>query len=181
MNLGLMRWMFPAVAACVVCAAPPVATVDSSAPFLLRGRQVAPGGVSSWPVFRGDRVGAQDSPVLLSFKDGSYVLVARNSMVQLLDIDGKVALKVMQGEASYKASSAGSFVLDGVSKMTSKVGVLRLAQDGTGFTAEDAGYFAWVSDQVQQKAPLTMTYGALPPGAVTVPGPSPVSRYRGIP
>jgi len=168
-------------AGAALMAAPPVATVDSAVAFTLRGKVVPVSGAGGWAVFQGDRLATNRGSALLTFKDGSYVLVAKESAVQVTEKGGKLSLKLVKGEASYKLKAANSIVFEGVEKMTANVGLVKLDNGGV-FTAADAGYFAWLNRRsLSENAPIGITYGVLPPGVTLVPGPDPVSSYRGTP
>lgn len=177
-----MRGIFILIAAgATLMAAPPVATVDSAVAFTLRGKVVPVSGTGGWAVFQGDRLATERGSALLTFKDGSYVLVAKESSVQVLEKGGKVSLKVVKGEASFRLKAADSIVFDGVEKMTARVGLVKV-ENGAVFTAADAGYFAWLNRRASSaNAPIGLTYAVLPPGVTLVPGPDPVSSYRGTP
>lgn len=175
-----MRALIVLIAAgATLMAAPPVATVDSAVAFTLRGKAVPVSGAGGWAVFRGDQLATQKGSALLTFKDGSYVLVAKESSVQLMDKGGKLTLKVVKGEASFRLKAADSILFDGVEKMTAQVGLVKVENGGV-FTAADAGYFAWLNRRAlsSSNAPIGLVYGVLPPGVTLVPGPEPVSAYR---
>lgn len=177
-----MRTLMILIAAgATLLAAPPVATVDSAVAFTLRGKAVPVSGAGGWAVFQGDQLATDKGSALLTFKDGSYVLVAKDSSLQVTEKGGKLSLKLVKGEASYRLKAANSIVFDGVEKVTARVGLVKV-ENGAVFTAADAGYFAWLNRRASSSdAPIGLTYGVLPPGVTLVPGPDPVSSYRGTP
>lgn len=175
-----MRALMILVAAgATLAAAVPVATVDSAVGFTLRGKAVPVSGAGGWAVFQGDQLATQKGSALLTFKDGSYVLVAKESSVQVMEKGGKVSLKVVKGEASYRLKAANSILFDGVEKMAGPVGMVKVENGGI-FSAADAGYFAWLNRRASssENAPIGLTYGVLPPGVTLVPGPEPISAFR---
>jgi len=159
-------------------AAPPVATVESPGTFTLRGRSITPDGIGHWPVYRGNTVAAGDTAVLLRFRDGSQVLLARNSEVVVSDEAGRAQMKLVKGRVSYQSTGTSGLLLEGVAKSTARVGELRVAPTGELKDVADVGYFAVMQRQAAVDAPIAITYGTLPGGVVTTPGPAPVSSYR---
>jgi len=54
-----------------------IATVTSDSPFQLRGVAITPGqGVPSWPVMPGDLIQAGQTPLTITFQDGSTGVLA---------------------------------------------------------------------------------------------------------
>ena len=60
----------------MLCAQGQVATVTSTAPFQLRGANVTTDqGVPSWPVMPGDAIKAGSAPVIITYADGSSIIL----------------------------------------------------------------------------------------------------------
>ena len=161
--------------------APPVATLDSSSPFLLRGATVQVAGIGDWPVFAGDRISTLSDSALLKFQDRSYVLLARQTNVELVRQGAQVRLRVIKGQISYQLSDRSSLILDGAEKAVSKVGTVTIA-DGAAFLTANPGALWVLSTRTvtdPQGAIVAIVYPVTPPSGVTlVPGPEPVSAYR---
>src|SRR5258706_14466037 len=80
-----------------------MATITSDSPFQLRGASVAPGqGVPSWPAMPGDVIQAGQTPLTLTFNDGSTIVLAPGSVAKI-DLSGKTPLFQLQsGSAHYE-------------------------------------------------------------------------------
>jgi hypothetical protein len=64
----------------LMCAQGQMATVTSTAPFQLRGANITTDqGVPSWPVMPGDAIQAGSAPVVITFADGSSVILEPRS------------------------------------------------------------------------------------------------------
>jgi hypothetical protein len=79
-----------------------LATVNSAAPFQLRGATVVPGqGVPSWPVMPGDEIVAGDAPVSVTFADGSNIVMGVSSEA-VVDRAGQTPeFELLSGKAQY--------------------------------------------------------------------------------
>jgi hypothetical protein len=79
-----------------------VATVASAAVFHLRGALIAPGqGIPNWPVLAGDIVSAETAPIIVSFPDGSVIVLAAYSAAKIGMIDNIPAFQLVGGSATY--------------------------------------------------------------------------------
>ena len=84
------------------------ATATSSSAFKLGGAEVQVAGVPNWPVVAGDEVQAGEAPVLISFKDGNRVTLAKGSKAKVEKNGDKTLLRLLDGSCSYLlASRAG--------------------------------------------------------------------------
>src|SRR5258708_40273417 len=79
-----------------------VATVTSDSAFQLRGANVTPGeGVPSWPVMPGDILKAGQTPVTITFPDGSVITLAPGSSAKI-DLSGQTPVfQLLNGSAHY--------------------------------------------------------------------------------
>ena len=162
---------------------PAVATADSSEVFLLSGKVVPKSGIGNWPVFAGQTVRTLNDSVLLSLKDGTRVLLNKQSEASLLMVNDKVTLRLTKGSASYRMASTGSLSFDvlekGIANVIPQSGVVT-AQ--VGLTADTVGYFALASRAAAPGSmPIVLSFTSVPSGVGVVPGPPPESSYRGTP
>jgi len=81
------------------------ATATSSSAFKLGGAEVQVAGVPNWPVVAGDEVQAGEAPVLISFKDGNRVTLAKGSKARIEKSGGKTLLRLLDGSCSYILTS----------------------------------------------------------------------------
>lgn len=92
-----------------------VATAVSASPFELRGARVNPSlAVPTWPVMPGDRIKAGNTPVTLTFKDGSTISLAPCAAAVVNLSDTTPVFQLESESANYKLTK-----LDGV-KLVSK-------------------------------------------------------------
>ncbi len=159
----------------------PVATADSSGAFLISGHAIPRAGIGNWPIFAGQSVSARDKSVLISLKDGSRVLLDRQSELTLLRANDRITVKVTKGSASYRMATPASLTFDVVDKGISNViptsGVVA-AQ--VGLTADTVGYFALTNRAAAPGSmPIVLSFTDVPSGISVVPGPPPESSYRG--
>jgi hypothetical protein len=83
-----------------------VATVTSSAPFTLRDAGITPGqGVPMWPVLAGDVVKAGNTLAIVTFPDGSVVMLAPGSEGKIDFVNGKRVFQLLGGTARYSLKS----------------------------------------------------------------------------
>src|SRR5258708_22978238 len=89
-----------------------VATITSESPFQLRGANVTPGqGVPSWPVMPGDAIQAGETPLTITFQDGSTIVLAPGSSAKV-DLSGKTPLfQLENGTAHYSLKSSNAVKL----------------------------------------------------------------------
>lgn len=160
----------------------PVATADSSAAFLIAGHSVPRAGIGNWPIFSGQSVTALDKSVLISLKDGSRVLLDRQSELTLLRTNDKISVKVTKGSVSYRMANQGSMTFDVVDKaITNVLPASGAVAAQVGLTADTVGYFALTNRAATPAGsmPIVLNFTNLPSGVETVPGPPPESSYRG--
>ncbi len=86
-----------------------VATVTSSSPFTLRGAKVNTGqGVPQWPVLAGDSVKAGNTPVIVTFPDGSTITLDPGTEATV-SFSGKTPVfHLVKGSASYSLKTLTS-------------------------------------------------------------------------
>lgn len=86
-----------------------IATVTSSAPFQLRGATVNPAqGVPSFPVMDGDTIQAGNALTVITFPDGSTVVLEPGATGVVSLTKGKPAFNITKGKAQYRLASAGA-------------------------------------------------------------------------
>ncbi|MFN7981826.1 MAG: hypothetical protein U0Q11_08205 [Vicinamibacterales bacterium] len=90
----------------------PVASVTSASSFRLRGARVNPSvAVPTWPVMAGDRIKAGDTPVTLTFADGSTVVLAPKAEAVLRLVDGVPVFELDSEAAHYTLANNSSLKL----------------------------------------------------------------------
>ena len=87
------------------------ATATSRSAFKLGGAEVQVAGIPNWPVAAGDEVQAGEAPVLISFKDGHRVTLARASKARVEKKGDKTLLRLLDGSCSYLLASRGGLGL----------------------------------------------------------------------
>ncbi|MCX6623322.1 MAG: hypothetical protein NTY38_20100 [Acidobacteria bacterium] len=183
MNRRLSILITLAACSAVAFAAGPVATADSSEAFVLAGKTVPKAGIGNWPVFAGQTVQTLNNSVLLSMKDGTRVLLQKQSEATLLMVNDKLSLRLTRGAASYQLARPGSLAFDVVDKGIKNV----IPQSGlvtaqVGLTADTVGYFALANRAAAPGSmPIVLNFTSVPSGVSVVPGPPPESSYRGAP
>ncbi len=105
----LASWLVLAV---LVLAQTQVATITSDSPFQLRGAGVTPGqGVPSWPVLPGDTIQAGETPLTITFQDGSTLILAPGASAKV-DLVGKTAqFQLETGSAHYVLKTLSAVTL----------------------------------------------------------------------
>lgn len=88
-----------------------LATATAAQSFTLRGVEVNPSGVPSWPVMPGDETTAGSGPVTFTFENGSRVAVAPGSRARVELAGGKPLFRLLSGEAAYDLKRPDSVVL----------------------------------------------------------------------
>ena len=154
--------------------------VDSAEPFLIQGKVVSGPGITGWPVFVDERVTTQGGSALISFRDGSRVLLATNSEVVLRSVSGHLTVKVTKGSVASKLGRGSDLALDaiekGVNQVVPQAGALKSLDT---LSPSDLSYFATYQPRsVANSAPIAITFTSVPTGVTTSPGPPPVSAYR---
>ena len=112
MNSGRVRVFLIAGLATLLClAASPVATVRSSSPFVLSGAMAPVAGMSSYPITAGDELVAGTAPAVITFADGSRVVLEKNSKARI-ELEGKnTVLRLVAGSGTYRLSSGSKLRL----------------------------------------------------------------------
>jgi hypothetical protein len=86
-----------------------VATVSSSSSFTLRGANVNSGqGVPDWPVLAGDTIKAVNSPVVLTFPDGSTITLDPGAEATVSLSGPTPVFRLLKGSAHYSLKSLTS-------------------------------------------------------------------------
>jgi hypothetical protein len=102
--------VFVAVA---VLAQTQVATITSESPFQLRGASVTPGqGVPSWPVMPGDTIRAGQTPLTLTFPDGSTIVLAPGATAEVELSGNTPVFRLESGSAHYMLKTRSSVILE---------------------------------------------------------------------
>src|SRR5579862_8661728 len=98
--------------AVAVLAQTQVATITSDSPFQLRGASVTPGqGIPSWPVMPGDTIQAGQTPLTLTFSDGSTIVLSPGATAKV-DLAGKTPVfQLEKGTAHYSLKTLSSVKL----------------------------------------------------------------------
>ena len=96
----------------VVSAQTQIATITSDSAFQLRGAGVTPGqGVPSWPVLPGDTIQAGQTPLTLTFSDGSTIVLSPGATAKV-DLLGKTPVfRLESGSAHYALKTLSSVKL----------------------------------------------------------------------
>jgi hypothetical protein len=92
-------------------AAAPLGSVSSAEPFELNGSAVPMAGVPSWPVSAGDMIVTRWAPATIVFRDGSRVVVARDSKVRIEATGNAPVLRLLQGSGRYNLPAKPSLTL----------------------------------------------------------------------
>jgi hypothetical protein len=119
----------------------PVATVTSSGPFELRGANVTPGqGVPSWPGLAGDTIKAGNTPVTVTFPDGSTILLNPGSSAKL-GLSGQTPVfQLTSGSASYSLKTLTAVKLMAAAKVVTPSDMAGLLELG-GSNLPKAGFW----------------------------------------
>ena len=97
------------LAAAAVSAQGQIATLTSAGPFQLRGAPVTTDlGVPSWPAMAGDTIQAGQTPLTVTFADGSTIVLAPGSAARLSVSDETPVLQLETGSAHYTLKTASS-------------------------------------------------------------------------
>jgi len=90
----------------MLCAQGQVATVTSTAPFQLRGANVTTDqGVPSWPVMPGDAIKAGSAPVIITYADGSSIILDPGSSAKITISGQTPTFQLECGTARYSLSA----------------------------------------------------------------------------
>jgi hypothetical protein len=163
-----------------------VATATSSQPFLIRDVQVPVTGVSNWPVFSGDKVSTTSSSAVLSFHDGSRVVLEKNTSVIVVTNPNNVGLQVIKGKVLYKFRNVLDYAVGSVQRSLSTPpaaqGSATALTSGNLVFGTDSGVLSTLETFARTNAstastayPISITYGTLPSGVTSVSGPTPTS------
>src|ERR1700680_3007335 len=86
-----------------------VATVSSSSSFTLRGASITTGqGVPDWPVLAGDTIKAGNSPVVVTFPDGSTITLDPGAEATVSLSGQTPVFRLVKGSAHYALKSLTS-------------------------------------------------------------------------
>jgi hypothetical protein len=106
MNSGRVRVFLVLGLATFLClAASPLAMVRSSSPFVLDGTMVPVAGMSSYPITAGDEIVAGTAPAVITFADGSRVVLEKNSKARIESEGKNTVLRLAAGSGTYRLSS----------------------------------------------------------------------------
>src|ERR1700722_9589937 len=83
--------------AALACAAAPVASVTSSAPFDLAGNHVNVGGVPSWTVMSGDDIATSSGQATIQLRDGSRIVLLANSRIRVSSDGDSFSVRLFSG------------------------------------------------------------------------------------
>lgn len=108
-----VQFLAVVLAVVVALAQTQIATITSDSSFQLRGAGVTPGqGVPSWPVMPGDTIQAGQTPLTLTFSDGSTIILSPGAKAKV-DLSGKTPVFQLQsGEAHYSLKTLASVKLE---------------------------------------------------------------------
>lgn len=89
-----------------------IATITSDSPFQLRGADITPGqGVPSWPAMPGDTLQAGQTPLTITFQDGSTLVLAPGTTAKV-DLAGNTPVFQLEcGSAHYTEKTLSSVKL----------------------------------------------------------------------
>jgi hypothetical protein len=89
-----------------------IGTVTSSAPFQLRGTSVTPdSGVPNWPLLPGDTIQAGADTVLITFLDGSSIVLSSHATATIAWLDDTPVFNLIDGSAYYRLNTPTSVKL----------------------------------------------------------------------
>jgi hypothetical protein len=116
-----------------------MATAGSSGPFELRGALVnSQAGVPSWPLIAGDNLVTEDSPVVITFRDGSIVTLGVGSKATI-EMSGQTpALDLTSGSLQFALKSRSSVTILQYGQVISPKGLAGELGAGGGQTALSA-------------------------------------------
>jgi hypothetical protein len=98
----------------MLCAQGQVATVTSTAPFQLRGANVTTDqGVPSWPIMPGDAIKAGSAPVIITYADGSSIILDPGSSAKITISGQTPTFQLECGTARYSLSALSAVKLNG--------------------------------------------------------------------
>jgi len=108
--LRTVRILFvSAVASLLALGQSQVATVSSSSSFTLRGASVTTGqGVPDWPVLSGDTIKAGNSPVVVTFSDGSTITLDPGAEATVSLSGQTPVFRLVKGSAHYSLKNLTS-------------------------------------------------------------------------
>lgn len=86
-------------------AATPLASVSSAESFRLNGVRIPVEGVPSWPLVGGDDVATSGASAVILFPDRSRVTLDKNSRARLSSVNGRVELRLVEGQMSVNVAT----------------------------------------------------------------------------
>ena len=109
----------------VVFAQTQIATITSDSPFQLRGANVTPGqGVPSWPLMPGDTILAGQTPLTVTFPDGSTIILSPGSSAKV-DLAGQTPVfQLENGSVHYSLKSVSAVKLMEMSRSVTPKGIV---------------------------------------------------------
>ena len=108
-----------------------IATVTSSAPFILRGASVTPGqGVPTWPIMAGDTLKAGNAPTIVTFPDGSAITLASSTEAKIDSVGGMPVFQLLKGSAHYSLKSRGAVQLMAANQTVTPKGLAGVLRSG---------------------------------------------------
>jgi hypothetical protein len=89
-----------------------IATVTSTSKFHLRGASITPAqGVPTWPVLAGDSVKSGTAQTIVTYSDGSTLVLDPGSVATVEAANGTPVFRLLRGSASYSLRSLTSVEL----------------------------------------------------------------------
>lgn len=88
----------------LLCAAEAAGTVSAAKGLRLNGHSVPVAGTKSWPVGAGDDLKSETAPVVLTMKDGSKIVLGKNSQAKLESGTVRLLTGTMQYELAQQST-----------------------------------------------------------------------------
>lgn len=99
------------VGVCALVAERPVAFVRSEKDFLIGSTWTRVAGIPNWPLAIGDEVTMSDSPGLVTFRDGTRLLLNSRGKMKIGGKPDRLIVRVLEGSAGFNLSVTAA--LDG--------------------------------------------------------------------
>lgn len=118
------------------------------------------------------------------FRDGSRVVLDPNTSVVVAARRGDVGVQVMKGKVVYKLSNVAKYAIGSVQQSLNPPpaaqGSATALTSGNLVFGTDSGILSTLetfarADASTPSYPISITYGSLPTGVTSVPGPTPTS------
>lgn len=104
----LLLASFPALSA------GPVARISCTDTFQLRGATVPAGGVTGWPLLAGDQIRTGKAPAVITFRDGSRVVLGKESRAALQQAGHSLRVRLDEGALSYQVRANSGLSVSGL-------------------------------------------------------------------